>query len=69
MIAAVHLVPNPFADGIMIQTLQKILGDPNDRKVRLYRPNVKMINALEIETSSLSDEQLRAKTVEFKQRL
>lgn len=53
----------------MIQTLQKILGDPNDRKVRLYRPNVKLINSLEIETSSLSDEQLKAKTGEFKQRL
>ncbi|MEM6447283.1 MAG: preprotein translocase subunit SecA [Cyanobacteria bacterium P01_D01_bin.123] len=53
----------------MIQTLQKILGDANDRKVRLYRPNVKLINSFEIEISSLSDEQLKAKTVEFKQRL
>ena len=53
----------------MIQALQKILGDPNDRKVRQYRPNVKLINSLEIEIASLSDEQLRGKTAEFRQRL
>lgn len=53
----------------MIQALQKVLGDPNERKVRQYRPTVKLINSLEIETASLSDEQLKAKTGEFKQRL
>ncbi len=53
----------------MIQVLQKVLGDPNDRKVRQYRPTVKLINSLEIETASLSDAQLKAKTTEFKQRL
>ncbi len=53
----------------MIQALQKVLGDPNDRKVRQYRPTVKLINSLEIETASLSDAQLKAKTAEFKQRL
>ncbi len=53
----------------MIQALQKILGDPNDRKVRQYRPSVKLINSLEIEIASLSDDQLKGKTAEFKQRL
>ncbi len=53
----------------MIQALQKILGDPNDRKVRQYRPAVKLINSLEIEIASLSDEQLKAKTNDFRQRL
>ncbi|WP_017328171.1 preprotein translocase subunit SecA [Synechococcus sp. PCC 7336] len=53
----------------MIQALQKILGDPNERKVRQYRPSVKLINSLEIEIASLSDEQLKAKTTEFRQRL
>ncbi|NJK61652.1 MAG: preprotein translocase subunit SecA [Synechococcaceae cyanobacterium SM2_3_1] len=53
----------------MLQTLQKILGDPNDRKVQRYRPSVKLINSLEIEIASLSDAQLKGKTAEFKQRL
>ncbi len=53
----------------MIQALQKILGDPNERKVRQYRPAVKLINSLEIEIASLSDAQLKAKTTEFKERL
>jgi preprotein translocase subunit SecA len=53
----------------MIQALQKVLGDPNDRKVRQYRPTVKLINSLEIEIASLSDAQLKAKTTEFRQRL
>ncbi len=53
----------------MIQALQKILGDPNDRKVRQYRPTIKLINSLEIEIASLSDAQLKGKTAEFRQRL
>ncbi len=53
----------------MLQTLQKILGDPNDRKVQRYRPTVKLINSLEIEIASLSDAQLKGKTAEFKERL
>jgi preprotein translocase subunit SecA len=53
----------------MLQTLQKILGDPNDRKVQRYRPSVKLINSLEIEIASLSDAQLKGKTAEFKERL
>jgi preprotein translocase subunit SecA len=53
----------------MLQTLQKLLGDPNDRKIRRYRPVVKLINSLEIEIASLSDAELKAKTTEFRQRL
>ncbi|MFS8806626.1 preprotein translocase subunit SecA, partial [Synechococcus sp. R6-10] len=53
----------------MLQTLQKLLGDPNDRKIRQYRPVVKLINSLEIEIASLSDAELKAKTTEFRQRL
>lgn len=49
--------------------LQKLLGDPNERKVQRYRPSLKLINSLEIEIASLSDAQLKAKTAEFKQRL
>jgi preprotein translocase subunit SecA len=53
----------------MLQILQKLLGDPNDRKIRKYLPVVKLINSLEIEIASLSDAELRAKTTEFRQRL
>jgi preprotein translocase subunit SecA len=49
--------------------LQKLLGDPNERKIQRYRPSLKLINSLEIEIASLSDAQLKAKTAEFKQRL
>jgi len=53
----------------MLQALQKLLGDPNERKIRKYLPVVKLINSLEIEIASLSDAELRAKTTEFRQRL
>jgi len=47
----------------------KIFGSANERKLRTYRKKVEKINALEPEFEKLSDEQLRAKTDEFKQRL
>jgi preprotein translocase subunit SecA len=49
--------------------LKKIFGSRNDRLVRRYSHSVRAINALEPAVSALSDEQLRAKTDEFKQRL
>jgi len=49
--------------------LKKIFGSRNDRLVRQYMNAVRKINALEGEVSALSDEALRGKTVEFKQRL
>lgn len=49
--------------------LKKIFGTRNDRLVRQYSQTVRRINALEPEVSALSDEALKAKTVEFKQRL
>lgn len=53
----------------MIDFLLKILGDPNERKIKKIQPTVEYINSLEPEISQLSDEELRGKTVEFKQRL
>ncbi|MCW5603721.1 MAG: preprotein translocase subunit SecA, partial [Burkholderiales bacterium] len=41
----------------------------NDRLVRQYSQTVRRINALEPEIASLSDEALRGKTAEFKQRV
>lgn len=43
--------------------------DDNAREVKRYQKRVQVINALEPEMQALSDEQLRGKTEEFKQRL
>ena len=49
--------------------LTKVFGDPNERELKRLRKEVERINALEPYVQSLSDEQLRAKTDEFKERL
>ena len=49
--------------------LKKIFGSRNERLLRQYRVTVTRINAFESGLQSLSDEQLTAKTAEFKQRL
>ena len=49
--------------------LKAILGDPNARKLKKFQPYIADINALEEDIQALSDEALKAKTVEFKQRL
>ncbi|HET9050714.1 MAG TPA: preprotein translocase subunit SecA, partial [Candidatus Dormibacteraeota bacterium] len=45
------------------------LGDPHERELRRHRETVKRINALEAEIEALSDEELRAKTQELRDRL
>ncbi len=47
----------------------KIFGTTNDRKVTKYRGRVAEINALEPEVSALSDDELRARTVRFREEL
>jgi len=49
--------------------LKKIFGSKTERDVKRMQPQVDRINALEVEYQSLSEEQLKAKTAEFKQRL
>ncbi len=49
--------------------LTKIFGSRNDRLLRQYRKTVDRINALESSYEKLSDEALRAKTAEFKERV
>jgi preprotein translocase subunit SecA len=49
--------------------LTKIFGSRNDRLLKQYRKTVAIINAKEPEYEALSDEALRAKTQEFKQRV
>lgn len=48
--------------------LKKIFGSRNERLLRQYRGTVARINTLEPAMEALSDEQLAAKTVEFKER-
>jgi preprotein translocase subunit SecA len=53
----------------MLSTLfRKFFGSRNDRLVKQYGQKVKEINALEPSMQALSDDALRAKTEEFKQR-
>jgi preprotein translocase subunit SecA len=49
--------------------LKLIFGSKNERELKRMRKIVKQINALTEEVGALSDEQLRAKTDEFKRRL
>jgi preprotein translocase subunit SecA len=49
--------------------LKKIFGSRNERLIKQYSQTVSRINALEPAMQALSDEQLRAKTDEFKGRL
>ena len=49
--------------------LTSIFGSRNERLLKEYRRTVAKINALEPSLEPLSDEQLRAKTDEFKQRI
>lgn len=45
---------------------RRIFGSPSDRQVKRYQGKVAAINALEPELAKLSDDELRARTVEFK---
>ncbi len=49
--------------------ITKIFGDPNAKDLKTIRPIVEQINALEDEMKALSDEELRGRTVEFKEEL
>jgi preprotein translocase subunit SecA len=51
------------------KVLTKIFGTANERLIKRLMPVVATINALEADTKQLSDEQLRAKTVEFRERI
>ena len=48
---------------------KKIFGSVNDRRLKSYRPKVAAINAIEAELEALSDEELRARTDDFKAEL
>ena len=49
--------------------MKRVFGSSNDRRLKGYRPRVAAINALEPQFEALSNEQLRAKTDEFRAEL
>ena len=51
------------------QLLAKVIGTQNEREIKRLRPLVAEINALEPSIQPLSDDELRAKTEEFRQRI
>ncbi len=51
------------------QLLTKVLGSQNDRDLKKLRPRVAEVNEFEARIKTLSDDQLKAKTAEFRTRL
>ena len=49
--------------------LKRLLGDPNARKLKKFQPLVAEINLIEEDIKDLSDDELKAKTVEFREQL
>jgi preprotein translocase subunit SecA len=53
----------------MLNVIKKVFGSKHERDIKLLGPLVERTNAFEVEYQTLSDEQLKAKTVEFRERL
>jgi preprotein translocase subunit SecA len=54
---------------ILGSLLAKVVGTQNERELKRLRPVVEQVNAFESALKQLRDEQLRARTVEFRERL
>ncbi|MGL4214877.1 MAG: DEAD/DEAH box helicase, partial [Morganella morganii] len=54
---------------MLVKLLTKIFGSRNDRTLRRLRKSVEAINRMEPEFEKLSDDELKAKTQEFRDRL
>ena len=54
---------------MVTQILTKLFGTKHDREMKKIQPLVDQINALEPAIKVLTDDQLKAKTPEFQQRL
>lgn len=54
---------------MLLNLLTKVFGSRNERVLKMMRKRVEKINALEPAMVALSDEELKAKTAEFKQRI
>ena len=69
-----HMVPSVPSDPFWLHTmfdelLTKIFGSRNDRLIKQYRCKCDAINKLEPAMQALSDEELKAKTQEFRDRI
>ena len=69
-----HMVPSVLSDPFWLHTmfdelLTKIFGSRNDRLIKQYRRKCDAINKLEPAMQALSDEELKAKTQEFRDRI
>ena len=69
-----HMVPSVPSDPFWLHTmfdelLTKIFGSRNDRLIKQYRRKGDAINKLEPAMQELSDEELKAKTQEFRDRI
>ena len=69
-----HMVPSVPSDPFWLHTmfdelLTKIFGSRNDRLIKHYRRKCDAINKLEPAMQALSDEELKAKTQEFRDRI
>src|ERR1044071_2520090 len=53
----------------MLNLIKKIVGPKNDREIKRIRPFVEEINSLEPKYQQFTDEELRAKTEQFKTRI
>jgi preprotein translocase subunit SecA len=53
----------------MLSLLKKTFGDSNDRRLKKYKQLVEKINALEPRLEHLSDEELKQRTIHFKNEL
>ncbi len=58
-----------IGESAIMQLLGKLMGDPNKKDLKAIQPIVEKINALEPAIKKLSDEELAAKTVEFRSQL
>ncbi len=54
---------------MVLNFLTKVFGSKNERELKQLQPLVERINALEPEMQALNDEQLKAQTAAFRQRL
>src|SRR5665648_540574 len=52
----------------MVNILKKLLGDNNEREIKRVLKTIELIESLEPSMNALSDDQLRGKTIEFKNR-
>jgi len=53
----------------LVTKLFKVFGDSNEKQIKKLRPIVQRVNALEQDMQRQTDDQLKAKTGEFKERL